>query len=71
MTTMAFAMMTVMALSLTSILTHISPTPTATHVAATHITAAHVAVAHVAVAHVTVLREDECAEAHYTRQNEC
>jgi len=72
MATMMTTMMAVVtpALSLTSILAHISPTHTAAHVAA-HITAVHVAAVHVAAGHIAVLREDECAEAHHERQNKC
>jgi len=65
---MTATVMTTPALSLTSILAHISPTPTADHVA-THITAGHIAARHITIAHVAVLREDECAEAHHERQN--
>jgi len=62
------AVVTTQALSLTPILAHISPTPTAAHVTA-HITAGHIAARHITIAHVAVLREDECAEAHHERQN--
>jgi hypothetical protein len=68
MTATVMAVVTTQALSLTSILAHISPTPTAAHVAA-HITAGHIAARHITIAHVAVLREDECAEAHHERQN--
>jgi len=68
MTATVMTVVTTQALSLTPILAHISPTPTAAHVAA-HITAGHIAARHITIAHVAVLREDECAEAHHERQN--